>query len=76
MIALNREMPQDCFKCPCLGTYSIDDDDGELHLLRQCHACDKLIYHAVFSDYKKDKIIQQKWMNLPRPEWCPWIDLK
>jgi len=26
-------------------------------------------------EYKENKEIQQEWMNLPRPEWCPWIDV-
>lgn len=70
MIALNREMPQDCLDCPCLGTYDIEN-----RLMRICHANFKNIYQTTFDEYENNEEVQRKWMVLTRPEWCPWVDV-
>ena len=75
MIALNREMPNTCLECPCMGTYDIPDDNKEIHMLRICHGNYMTIYQTAMTEYTENKDIQQEWMNLPRPEWCPWIDV-
>lgn len=75
MIALNREMPKTCLECPCMGTYDIPNDNGKIYMFRICHGNYMTIYQTTMIEYKENKEIQQEWMNLPRPEWCPWIDV-
>ena len=75
MIALNREMPKSCLECPCMGTYDIPNDSGKIYMFRICHSNYMTIYQTTMTDYKENKDIQQKWMNLPRPEWCPWVEM-
>ena len=70
MIALNREMPENCLECPCMGTYA-----DEKYMFRICHGNYITIYQTTRAKYDENKNIQQEWMNLPRPEWCPWIDV-
>lgn len=75
MIALNREMPSTCLECPCMGTYDIPNGNGKIYMYRICHGNYMTIYQTTMTEYKENKDIQQEWMNLPRPEWCPWIDI-
>jgi len=76
MIALNREIPKSCLECPCMGTYDIPNDSGKIYMFRICHGNYLTIYQTTMTEYKENKNIQQEWMNLPRPEWCPWIDVE
>ena len=75
MIALNREMPKNCLECPCMGTYDILNDKNEMYMLRICHGNYMTIYQTTRAQYDENKDIQQEWASLPRPEWCPWIDV-
>jgi hypothetical protein len=58
-----------------MGTYDIPNDNGKIYMFRICHGNYLTIYQTTMAEYKENKDIQQEWMNLPRPEWCPWIDV-
>ena len=75
MIALDREMPKHCLECPCMGTYDIPNDKNEMYMFRICHGNYMTIYQTTFSKYENNEEVQQEWMDLPRPEWCPWVDV-
>lgn len=75
MIALNREMPKSCLECPCMGTYDIPNDKNEIYMFRICHGNYMTIYQTTAAKYKENENIQQEWMNLPRPNWCPWQEI-
>lgn len=75
MIALNRQMPQNCFECPCLQTYAIDSDENPYiqYLLRQCAARGQTM---VTIKWSIGTHAPDEWTNWSKPEWCPWIELE
>lgn len=69
MIGLDREMPQSCLLCPCLYTLKLDKV-----CLRCCNAAGlRQIIEPLF--YDKEKKVPDWWMNFPKPEWCPWVEI-
>ena len=74
MIALNRKMPLNCFDCPCMATYAIDNEKikNVQHLIRYCAAAKQ---EMVFIEWNKIETIPEVWMNWSKPKWCPWQEV-
>lgn len=69
MIALDREMPQSCLFCPCLYTLNLTGVG-----LRCCNAAGmRQIIEPLF--YNKEKTTPEWWMEFPKPDWCPLIEI-
>lgn len=71
MIALNRGMPENCFDCPCMATYAIDNEKikNVQYLIRFCAAAKQ---EMVSIEWNKTETIPEVWMNWAKPKWCPW----
>ena len=68
MIALNRDLPQTCYDCPCFQTFFLNDDI----MVRQCGATDIVLYSTSLEKFMNDKEIQNRWFNFTKPVNCPW----
>lgn len=72
MIALNRKMPKDCFDCPCMQTYAIEEENIQ-HLIRYCAAAKQ---NMVSIEWKLfEPLPYETWMNWSKPKWCPWQEI-
>lgn len=74
MIALNRKLPKDCFKCPCFATYVLDKENvpNVQYLVRFCEAAKQ---ELVVLEWDKSETIPDVWMNFSKPKWCPWQEI-
>ena len=66
MIGLKIPMPTVCLNCPCLHTILADDT-----AVRFCMA-----KHTELVVIPENKIKDcARWINFPKPDWCPWIEV-
>lgn len=74
MIALNRNMPQNCFSCPCMQTYAIDKENvrNVQYLIRYCAAAKQ---EMVVIEWDTSESIPDVWANWSKPKWCPWQEV-
>lgn len=66
MIGLKIPMPTTCLNCPCLHTMFADG-----MAVRFCMAEHK---EMVIMPENETKDFP-KWINFPKPDWCPWIEV-
>lgn len=73
MIALERDMPQQCLhdNCPCMQTITAEDEHGRKVMARLCMA------HGgtILCIYDLTDNPPEEWMEFKRPSWCPLIDM-
>ena len=74
MIALNRELPQTCYECPCFQTLTCSDD-METYMIRRCAAAGSIIYETTLRKYHNDKEIEKRWFDFTKPANCPWEEI-
>lgn len=74
MIALDRNMPKDCFACPCMQTFTIDKENIQnvQYLIRYCAAAKQ---EMVTIEWNTSENIPDVWMNWSKPKWCPWKEI-
>lgn len=74
MIALDRNMPKDCFACPCMQTLCIDKENIQnvQYLIRHCAAAKQ---EMVVIEWNTSESVPDVWMNWPKPKWCPWQEV-
>lgn len=66
MIGLKISMPDKCLYCPCLHTILVDG-----MAVRFCMAEHREIVIMPESEIKDSS----KWMNFPKPDWCPLVEV-
>ena len=73
MIALNRKMPKDCFDCPCMQTYAIEEEENIQYLIRYCAAAKQNMVSIKWKTF--EPLPYEAWTNWSKPKWCPWQEV-
>lgn len=75
MIALDRELPENCLCCPCYGHIHVTSGTLEEDtLVKVCMPLSRVMDSMKWK--KGDPTPQDEWYNFKKPEWCPWIEIK